>query len=729
MQPKDRCLEAAGDYLSKEGKRYAQQLVADGRSIEGFLTGDGQTVVLIADNLASAGRALEVVLHEIVGHYGLDALERAAPEIRKIARQLYGHAALLDPGALLRAAHGVLDGVVAGKINPAKWWEVFHEYVAQKAERPQSVWRRFVAAVRLILQKYLGLRWSLRIKMVEDLLDAQREFLRRPAATAAAVVAAPVGAKGMAPAAAEKYSQPDRLKGRADETEPHPAPHQLPTGSSAGRRADVLTPDARRQQERVGQYLQWIRGHADGSSKGLARLLAPEAELDTVRAATSAGRRVREVAARLGWSLAWVKGLKGSFAELNNRVIMVDAEHPEQAWHELVHARKLPQLDQAISLINTSSPAFREIRKATLAYGDNLTHWRHIALRDLERRGIKLNPLTLEAAIDRVLAENLISDVIGGQNRVGLPPEQYVRDMAEVRRLAAELRGPDELSFEASAPPDVPTVGSAGERDFQGLEKTDVRRSDQRLRGPEAAGGFIGKTLAAVRDDLPALPLEPDQRLDIQQNNLRILQAAKTVFEKLYGRVLPAADGAQVRIQNPRYPTSIKMLQHLIFNNTTKSLDIVKSAWLPMIERTLQNAAVRIRDSATGEQGYVARYSDDTYHVVFVHPDGDVARAEVWKGGAISTQFPLGRTARQWNYQIVWERKARGQLQGDPAATPPTSTIPGSRPEAFRDESSAGADNVKYSDNERLRGPEAEGEGASGENPYLRQIDALNAAR
>ena len=150
---------------------HGEERMAEGEQAFFTKDTDGQPLmVLIADAVPRAGRVRELVLHEIVGHYGLDALA-TRPEVQKVLRGIYDSI----PGVERRRVAN-LYGMDAEK----QWYDVLHEYLAQRQERPS--WRdtltRWTRAVQRWYRRATGQTDELPVSTVQDLLAAQVEYVR-----------------------------------------------------------------------------------------------------------------------------------------------------------------------------------------------------------------------------------------------------------------------------------------------------------------------------------------------------------------------------------------------------------------------------------------------------------------------------------------------------------------------------------------------------------------------
>ncbi len=147
----------------------------------GFFFERANEIVVIADGLDNADRALEVVLHEAIGHYGVAHIlgkdfnsamaklsrEISDTELTRIAKDYYN--ALPDQG---------LDNPLDSEANRAY---LMAEYVAVNAQQQPTLWKQFIEIVRRLLAKIMPATYVNKLVKqgeIDRLLQASREYVR-----------------------------------------------------------------------------------------------------------------------------------------------------------------------------------------------------------------------------------------------------------------------------------------------------------------------------------------------------------------------------------------------------------------------------------------------------------------------------------------------------------------------------------------------------------------------
>jgi N12 class adenine-specific DNA methylase len=204
---------------------------------------------------------------------------------------------------------------------------------------------------------------------------------------------------------------------------------------------------------------------------------------------------------------------------------------------------------------------------------------------------------------------------------------------------------------------------------------------EREAQGTEAAAESYAVGDRLRESDIPADDVKP-KFLDIKGPNQKIANKAALVFMS-WPKTVTAADGSTILLKNPEGGSLADRAKHLIWNDDKNALHIEKAKWLPNVPVTLENAAVRLVDSKSGNRVYVRAYQDGIKHMVVVNPEGAVVEQEPFEGGLI-THFPYLRPGRQENMKIDWERDGLGRSQENPNPTSPVSTIPGSQRGTFR---------------------------------------------
>lgn len=149
------------------------QIKRDGASGKvGGVFHNGQSYI-IASNLSDAQHAVRLVLHEAIGHGGVQAV--LGDKLGKVMAGIYRDM----PAAIKRELEARYAGKLAGLSKAAREQEVAEEYVAHLAEHdPQnSVLERIVALIRKFIRDTFGeqaaLKWS-RNDIVQLLAEAKR---------------------------------------------------------------------------------------------------------------------------------------------------------------------------------------------------------------------------------------------------------------------------------------------------------------------------------------------------------------------------------------------------------------------------------------------------------------------------------------------------------------------------------------------------------------------------
>ena len=230
-------------------------------------------------------------------------------------------------------------------------------------------------------------------------------------------------------------------------------------------------------------------------------------------------------------------------------------------------------------------------------------------------------------------------------------------------------------------------LGDMWER-FKGKMQEIWKRISKPLRNERGAvGGRLRETNVPIDN-------EKATYIDTKGTNKEIIKRAVDEFNRWPEKVT-AADGSNILLKNPEGGSLSDRVKHLVWDNSKDILHIEKAKWLPNVRETLKNAAVRLVDYKTGNRIYVRAYNDGTKHMVVVNPEGTVIEQQSFKGGLI-TQFPYVEHGKQDSMKIDWERqKGEGRSQENPNPTSPTSTIPGSQQEKFRNYNTTADGNVK----------------------------------
>ena len=152
----------------------SRQAILDSKA-EGFYHIPTETVVIIADNLNRPSDAIRVMIHESIGHYGIQKVLGAEfqTELDRIGK--------LIPEADLQK---VADDYNLNMADPTKRLEAIEEYLAKEAPlRNPTLWQQFVKAIRAALER-IGVKpdilnkWDTRGE-IDKLIDTARDYMER----------------------------------------------------------------------------------------------------------------------------------------------------------------------------------------------------------------------------------------------------------------------------------------------------------------------------------------------------------------------------------------------------------------------------------------------------------------------------------------------------------------------------------------------------------------------
>jgi len=146
------------------------QLLRDGAgSVPGAFNPNDQTVYLIADNIKSPQDAALTVVHEVIGHYGLQSILGA--EYRKVMHRLYNTNYQVRAKANLKMAEG-MDLSTAVE-------EVLAEATEARFVRTDTLMQYALHQLKKLIRNFMqmiGIK-TLRDKEVTDLLDSFRDYV------------------------------------------------------------------------------------------------------------------------------------------------------------------------------------------------------------------------------------------------------------------------------------------------------------------------------------------------------------------------------------------------------------------------------------------------------------------------------------------------------------------------------------------------------------------------
>jgi hypothetical protein len=146
------------------------QLLRDGAgSVPGAFNPSDQTVYLIADNIKSAQDAALTVVHEVIGHYGLQSILGA--NYRKVMHRLYNTNHQVRAKANMKMAEG-MDLSTAVE-------EVLAEATEARFVRTDTLMQYALHQLKKLIRNFMqmiGVK-TLRDKEVTDLLDSFRDYV------------------------------------------------------------------------------------------------------------------------------------------------------------------------------------------------------------------------------------------------------------------------------------------------------------------------------------------------------------------------------------------------------------------------------------------------------------------------------------------------------------------------------------------------------------------------
>jgi hypothetical protein len=161
-----------------------------------------------------------------------------------------------------------------------------------------------------------------------------------------------------------------------------------------------------------------------------------------------------------------------------------------------------------------------------------------------------------------------------------------------------------------------------------------------------------GMMLSQVGNDFVVDDVEP-KKLPIPREMNDMVRMAAMEFQSWPEEIL-SADGSAIRMKVPEKGSLATRARHLISDSDSGALDPDKLAWLPNVQSTITNAAVRLIDPTSNNRIYVRAYRGGTKHMVVVRANGTVESQKPFEGHLI-TQFPTG-SKRQQSMIIDWSR-------------------------------------------------------------------------
>jgi len=332
--------ELPGDILDHLKSIGAENDIVDGTFYHG-------TVYLVADNLASEKSAVNTMLHESFGHYGLREL--LGPQFKMVLRQVY--AAKKAEADAIGKEYGFDMSNQNGRIQAADEWLARHV-----SENEQSTWiDKVVAAIRSFVRRVApSLKFS--DAEIRSLLDAAR----------ASVVEG--GAKSLvdesAPAFAKAYHGTPHIW-PPEKGFPHGRPRldKIGTGEGAasygwgwysaeektvaGRYAEVLRPLTEVRSLTVGGVPLYHNG--DPVDYSPYQFTKNPTERDYVRAQIQEDLLINEWKLREAFDKKGVIGVVDMAREvINDRIEMANDDNPKAVPHLKAILKKLNEGDNSV---------------------------------------------------------------------------------------------------------------------------------------------------------------------------------------------------------------------------------------------------------------------------------------------------------------------------------------------------------------------------------------------
>lgn len=140
--------------ITPSNLRYAKAHKADGFLTTDIRTGDS-VVVLVADNIHSTEQLAQTIMHEGLGHYGVQQLFGAEGAAELMA-SLHEIGVNIPEAALADIARSRGLDMVTDKAT------IIAEYIATRGGTwaNRGLWRRFVDAIKQVAHKYLGINYE-----------------------------------------------------------------------------------------------------------------------------------------------------------------------------------------------------------------------------------------------------------------------------------------------------------------------------------------------------------------------------------------------------------------------------------------------------------------------------------------------------------------------------------------------------------------------------------------
>jgi hypothetical protein len=382
--------------------------------------------------------------------------------------------------------------------------------------------------------------------------------------------------------------------------------------------------------------------------------------------------------------------------EHTDPVVLIDT-----ILHETVHAftvGALHRLEAGANLSPEEQAAAQEIKRLYEEITARIAKERGMDAAALKRRGQASGETYGFTDIFEFASEAMTNKdfqvLLAGMKSKAAEPSLWQRFVTAVRRLVASLAGLPESKVEGTQLEEVLNrVSELIEMYDPHKERSAVGQVRRHASVPwniirdNTKESFNGRQLQDVIRRLEPLGLMPnviqdDKTLSPLQNIERLSRYVFRWFSRLVERkpTTKANDGAKVILKSDKWGTLADLVSHLTHWNSRYEdvgrdlegrFNPNKARMLPLVETTLENAQLRLRDPKTGNYVYVAKYADGTVHAVFVEPTGHIT-AQGPVTGRLVTQFdPTDGRSRARHFLVERDLAyeiASGQGLGTPGA-------------------------------------------------------------
>lgn len=164
-------------------------------------------------------------------------------------------------------------------------------------------------------------------------------------------------------------------------------------------------------------------------------------------------------------------------------------------------------------------------------------------------------------------------------------------------------------------------------------------------------------TLADVKNLMEVHPVSAGDKLTIprypggQVNTLKLLADASKAFKSFWGKTVTASDGKSVLLKWTT-KTERQAFDHMTRENKTEALNPDKAAMLPLVEKTVQTAPIRLIDPESGHRIFVQRYGKAEWHMVVVDPHGEILDQTKTSPSSLVTQFGYYGRGKQEGFPV-----------------------------------------------------------------------------